>query len=617
MIETNHLARNIAIAAGAVMLIWLAFLLGPAYGNTIDVYIGLLMDISRRGAWLSLSFTKGGVIIALLFLAIYGFALTAYLSTQGHFRRGEEHGSAKWGSVRSFNRKFQDKKKDANKILTQNCAMALDDRYHRRNLNTLVIGGSGAGKTRFFVKPNIMQANSTFIVLDPAGECLDNDGRFLKENGYRVAVIDLVEPEKSDHYNPLAYVDSVKDVLDVCSILFKATTPQNANSGDPFWPIAAEMLLKVLTLIVWIDAPPDERNFESVIELFDMIKIEGEEEVGFNVLDGIIMDLQDRKGDTPAVKTAVKLYNKYRQGGAPTLRSINITLASHLEAFDSEDMLYLTKFDDIKLDTIADRKTALFLIVPDDGNTTYNFIVSMLYQQLFQRLNRIARKKPGGRLPIPVHFIMDEFANVPIPDGFTKLIATIRKRRVFVSIILQNMAQLKTMFKDDWETITGNCDSYLFLGGSEDSTVKNVSERLGKSTIDTDSRSKSGGRTGSSSMSYQRIGRELKTPDEVSMMDEDECILFMRGFRPIIDKKYDIMSHPNVKETGDVDETMIYEHKLLTNAALQLQFSKVEEIDENEIKIDLGKLDEITSQFEIFDEGGLKDFIYSNSVPQN
>ena len=482
----------------------------------------------------------------LILLLCYGLAIGMYLSTQRNYRRREEHGSAQWGSPAQMNRKYADRIPTQNKILTQNVSVGLDGRRHRRNLNTLVCGGSGAGKTRFFAKPNLCQANSSYVVLDPKGELLRDTGNLLLAKGYDIKVLDLINMEKSHCYNPFVYLRSDNDIQRLVTNLFKNTTPKGSQSQDPFWDQAATMLLLALIFYLHYEAPPEEQNFPMVMEMIRAGEVREDDETYKSALDILFERLEMRNPE----HIALKYYRSYHSGSGKTLKSIQITLISRLEKFNLESLASITQNDELKLWSIGEKKTAVFAIIPDN-DSSFSFLVGMLYTQLFQQLYYQADVIHGGRLPVHVHFLMDEFANVALPDEFDKLLSTMRSREISVSIIIQNLAQLKALFEKQWESIVGNCDEFLYLGGNEQSTHEYVSKLLGKETIDTNSYGQSKGRNGSYSTNWQLAGRELMTPDEVRMLDNRYALLFIRGERPVEDLKFDILKHPNIALTAD------------------------------------------------------------------
>ena len=505
----------------------------------------------------------------LILLCAYGLAMGVILSSRRNYRRGEEHGSAKWGSARTVNRKYRAAVPEDNKIFTQNVRMGLDGQKHRRNLNTVVVGGSGAGKTRFYAKPNLCQANTSFTVLDPKGELLRSTGHLLRQKGYEVRVMDLLNMEKSHCYNPFVYLRDDNDVQRLVTNLFKSTTPKGSQSNDPFWDTAASMLLLALIFYLKYEAPPDEQNFPMVMEMLRAADVREDMDEYTSPLDELFERLEMREPD----HIAVKYYKDYHSGSAKTLKSIQITLAARLEKFNLSSLAALTATDELDLPSLGEKKVALFALIPDN-DTSFNFLVSILYTQLFQQLFYLADHKYDGSLPVPVHFLMDEFSNVSLPDDFSKILAVMRSRQVFVSIILQNVAALKALFEKEWESILGNCDEFLYLGGNETSTHKLISESyLGKSTIDTNTYGKSSGRNGNYSTNYQISGRELLAPDEVRMLDNRYALLFIRGERPVMDEKYDILKHPNIALTEDGGAAP-YEHGGTENAVATLSFAE-------------------------------------------
>ena len=525
-------------------VVWLALKIAPSVGGGLAAILPELMSVFENPFHIELC--EDSVKAVLVLLLCYGMGIGIYFSTRRNYRRREEHGSAKWGEARTVNKKYAQHPKSANKLMTQNVSIGLNAKKHRRNLNTLVCGGSGAGKTRFYCKPNLMQANTSFVILDPKGEIVRDVGKLLEAKGYEIKVLDLISMEKSHCYNPFVYLRSDNDIQRLVTNLFKSTTPKGSQSNDPFWDTAASMLLLALVFYLHYEAPGDEQNFAMVMEMLRAGAIEDEEEPRPSPLDNLFSELEYENPE----HIALKYYHSYHSGSAKTLKSIQITLAARLEKFNLESLAALTTTDELELETLGEKKTALFALIPDN-DTSFNFLVSLLYTQLFQQLFYSADHIHGGSLPIPVHFLMDEFANVSLPDDFDKILSVMRSRSVSVSIILQNLAQLKALFEKQWESIVGNCDEFLYLGGNEQSTHKYVSELLGKSTIDTNTYGKSSGRSGNYSTNYQISGRELLTPDEVRMLDNQYAILFIRGERPVLDFKYDILKHPNVAMTAD------------------------------------------------------------------
>ena len=529
---------------GTTPVVWLALRIAPFMED------GLPGLIKNFGAAMSRPFCitlcGNSLKTILVLLLCYGLAIGIYLSTQRNYRRREEHGSAQWGSPVQVNRKYADKVPTRNKILTQNVSVGLDGRRHRRNLNTLVCGGSGAGKTRFFAKPNLCQANSSYVVLDPKGELLRDTGNLLSAKGYDIKVLDLINMEKSHCYNPFVYLRSDNDIQRLVTNLFKNTTPKGSQSQDPFWDQAATMLLLALIFYLHYEAPPEEQNFPMVMEMIRAGEVREDDETYKSALDILFERLEMRNPE----HIALKYYRSYHSGSGKTLKSIQITLISRLEKFNLESLASITQNDELELWSIGEKKTAVFAIIPDN-DSSFSFLVGMLYTQLFQQLYYQADVIHGGRLPVHVHFLMDEFANVALPDEFDKLLSTMRSREISVSIIIQNLAQLKALFEKQWESIVGNCDEFLYLGGNEQSTHEYVSKLLGKETIDTNSYGQSKGRNGRYSTNWQLAGRELMTPDEVRMLDNRYALLFIRGERPVEDLKFDILKHSNIALTTD------------------------------------------------------------------
>ena len=534
----------ILFAVFLIPVVWAALLTAPSLSGGLPEILANLakaMDNPFHIQWVN-DTPK----CILLFIAAYVMGIGIYISTRRNYRRREEHGSARWGGAAAVNKKYRDKDPQKNKILTQKVRIGLDGRKHRRNLNVMVVGGSGSGKTRFYAKPNVMQANTSFVVLDPKGEILRDTGNLLKAKGYEIKVLDLINMHLSHCYNPFAYLKDDKDVLKLVTNLIRNTTPKGSNTNDPFWERSETALLEALILYLLYEAPPEEQNFPMVMELIAAAEVREDDETYQSPLDELFERLEMREPE----HLAVKQYNIFKLAAGKTAKSILIGLGVRLEKFNLTTLAGITTADEMELSSIGEKKTALFAVIPDN-DSSFNFIVGMLYTQLFQSLMYLADYKYGGRLPVHVHFVMDEFANVALPDEFDKLLSTMRSREISVSIILQNLAQLKALFKDTWESIVGNCDEFLYLGGNEQSTHKYVSELLGKETIDTNTYGLSRGRNGSYSTNYQQSGRELLTPDEVRMLDNRFALLFIRGERAVMDEKYDILKHPNLKLTVD------------------------------------------------------------------
>ena len=529
---------------GVIPVTWAALMVAPFLSQGLaGIVTGFTTGMNDP---IKITWCADSMKAILIFLVIYGMGIGVYLSTRRNYRRGEEHGSAKWGDARQLCKKYADKDKQQNIILTQNTRIGLDGRKHHRNLNVMVVGGSGAGKTRFFAKPNIMQANTSFVVLDPKGEILRDTGGLLEKQGYDIKVLDLINTEKSHGFNPFVYLRSDKDVLRLVSNLIRNTTPKGAQSNDPFWERAETALLEALILYLVNEAPPEEKNFPMVMEMINAAEVKEEDEEYASVLD----ELFERLAMNDPEHLAVKQYHIFKLAAGKTAKSILISLGVRLEKFNLPQIASVVNHDELDIPSLGERKTALFAIIPD-SDSSLNFIIGMMYSSIFQELYYIADHVYGGRLPVHVHCVMDEFANIALPDEFDKLLATMRSREFSVSIIIQNIAQLKALFEKQWESIIGNCDEFLYLGGNEDSTHELVSKKLGKTTIDTNTYGQSKGRNGNYSTNWQISGRELYTPDEVRMLDNRYALLFIRGERAIQDEKYDILRHPNVKQTID------------------------------------------------------------------
>lgn len=529
---------------GAVFIAWLSVLVAPCIHEGLFEAIIYLNDAMNSP--FSFELCQDTLKCILISESIYSFSYLAYYYNRKNYRKNEEYGSAKWANNKAVNKKYTEKDYYSNKILSQNVRIGLDGRRHRRNLNTLVIGGSGAGKTRFFGKPNLMQCNTSFVVLDPKGEQLRDVGNLLEKEGYVIKVVDLINMNRSHCYNPFRYIKDDKDVLKLITNLIRNTTPKGSQTNDPFWEKSETALLEALCLYLLHEAPEEEQNFTMVMEMIAAAEVKEDDEEYQSPLDELFERLEIRNPNS----LALKQYKIYKQAAGKTAKSILISVGVRLSAFNLESIASLTTTDELELDLVGERKTAIFAVIPDN-DSTFNFLIGMLYTQLFQMLYYQADIVHGGALPIPVHFLMDEFANVALPDEFDKLLSTMRSRLIFVSIIIQNLAQIKGLYKDSWESIVGNCDTLYYLGGNEQSTHKFMSEYLGKETLDTNTYGKSSGRSGNYSTNYQQAGRELLTPDEVRLLDNDYGLLFIRGERPVFDKKYDILKHPRINETTD------------------------------------------------------------------
>ena len=553
--KNDRTTEYILIGFFIIPIIWLAVLIAPYMDRGL---IGALPYLSNAiNHPFSFHWCNDTFKTIFIFLLIYGIGIGIYYSTRRNYRRQEEYGSAKWANPKTINKKYADKDMSQNKILSQNVYIGLNGKKHRRNLNTLVIGGSGAGKTRFYGKPNIMQCNTSYVILDPKGEILRDTGALLEKEGYIIRVIDLINMNRSHGYNPFTYIKDDKDVLKLITNLIRNTTPKNSQSTDPFWEKSETALLEALCLYLLNEAPEDEQNFSMIMEMIVAADPKEDDEDYMSPLDYLFYDLEKVKPES----LAVKQYKIYKQAAGKTAKSILISVGVRLAAFNLESIMSLTCHDELELEKMGERKTALFAVIPDN-DSTFNFLIGMLYTQLFQMLYYSADILHNGELQIPVHFVMDEFANVALPDEFDKLLATMRSRQIFVSIIIQNLAQLKALYKDAWESLVGNCDTLYYLGGNEQSTHKFMSEYLGKETLDTNTYGKSSGKSGSYSTNYQQAGRELLTADEVRLLNNDYALLFIRGELPIMDKKYDILKHPNVKYTKDGSGITYYHNEI-------------------------------------------------------
>lgn len=494
----------------------------------------------------ALQYTEYTIRSLLVCTILYAGGIGLYYADRKNYRKGEEHGSASWGDVRGIQKRYRDKRYGENILFTQNFRMGLDCYRHKRNLNVLVVGGSGAGKSRSFALPNIMQCNVSMVITDPKAELLRKTGGLLEKMGYEVRVFDLIHPDSSFGYNPFSYVQDDKDVLRLINNLIKNTTPKGAQSSDPFWEKSETALLQALMLYLLHEAPPEEQNFSMIMEMLASAQVKEDDEEFASPLDILFERLEMRDAEN----IAVKQYHIYKQAAGKTAKSILISVGVRLAAFNLPQIASLTCMDELDLASMGEKKVALFCCIPD-ADTSLNYLVGMIYSQMFQTLYYVADRKYGGRLPVPVNCIMDEWANVALPDDFEKILSTCRSRSIFCSIIVQNMSQIKALFKDSHESLVGNCDELLYLGGNEKETHKYISELLGKETIDTNTYGQTKGKSGSYSTNYQLSGRELLTPDEVRMLDNRYAILFVRGERAIMDLKYDLMKHPNVKHTED------------------------------------------------------------------
>ena len=532
--------------AGLPVIWWVAILLADAIQPGRNLFELMEVLTEKLNHPFQFHYTEYTIKSMLVCTLLYAAGIGIFYSSQKNYRRGEEHGSARWGDARQLCKKYSQKPYSQNILLTQNFRISLDTHKHRRCLNILVVGGSGAGKSRGFALPNIMQCCCSMVITDPKAELLRKTGGLLEKKGYEVRVFDLINPDTSFCYNPFEYVHDDKDVLRLISNLIQNTTPKGSQSSDPFWEKSETALLQALMLYLLHEAPPEEQNFAMIMEMLGSAQVKEEDEDYESPLDILFDRLEMRDPDS----IAVKQYHIYKQAAGKTAKSILISVGVRLAAFNLPQIAKLTNTDELDLSSMGERKVALFCCIPD-ADTSLNYLVGMIYSQLFQTLYYMADRVHGGALPVPVNCIMDEFPNVSLPNEFEKILATCRSRSIYCSIIIQNMSQLKALFKDSWESLVGNCDEFLYLGGNEKETHKYVSELLGKETIDTNTYGQTKGKSGSYSTNFQQSGRELLQPDEVRMLDNQNALLFIRGERPILDAKYDLMKHPNIRYTDD------------------------------------------------------------------
>ena len=479
-----------------------------------------------------------------------GLRLAVYLKGKNakKYRHNVEYGSARWGTAKDIEPFIAPKFED-NVILTKTERLMMSNRpknpANARNKNVLIIGGSGSGKTRFWLKPNLLQMHSSYVVTDPKGSIVIECGNALLKHGYTIKIFNTINFQKSMHYNPFAYIHSEKDILKLVTTLI-ANTKGDGKAGDEFWTKAETLLYCALIGYIHYEAPVEEQNFSTLIEFLNAMEVREDDEEFQNPVDLMFEALEKKKPN----HFAVRQYKKYKLAAGKTAKSILISVGVRLAAFNLPQIAKLTNTDELDLSSMGERKVALFCCIPD-ADTSLNYLVGMIYSQLFQTLYYMADRVHGGALPVPVNCIMDEFPNVSLPNEFEKILATCRSRSIYCSIIIQNMSQLKALFKDSWESLVGNCDEFLYLGGNEKETHKYVSELLGKETIDTNTYGQTKGKSGSYSTNFQQSGRELLQPDEVRMLDNQNALLFIRGERPILDAKYDLMKHPNIRYTED------------------------------------------------------------------
>jgi len=535
-------------AALSPLVLWLAAIAAYAYEDGMNLFqwMGRFSQVLERP--FSIGWTPYTLKYMLVGLLLYGCGIALYYSSRENRRPGEEYGSAKWGNPKELNRKYMDHRhKDANIILTQRVRLGMDGYITQRNMNILVIGGSGSGKTRYFCKPGLYSANCSYLVTDPKGELLKAAGGLLLSLGYEVRVFNLIDPEQSDCYNPFVYVREEKDVLSLIDNLIKNTTPRNASSNDPFWEKAEVALDSALMLYLIHEAPQDEQNFETMLYMMNFADVREEDEQYRSPLDMLFRALEEEQ---PA-HVAVKQYKVFKQAAGKTAKSILVTAAVRLAAFNIPQYAAMTSMDEMDFGSLGERKRAIFCVIPVN-DSSMNYLVGMLYTQCFQELYRRADLKYNGRLPVPMRVLQDEWANVAQPESYPKILATCRSYNIGLNIIVQNVQQIKALYEKEHESIIGNCDTLLFLGGgNEPASLEFIVKLLGRETLATRTRGLTKGRNGSSTTNYQQTGRDLMTIDEVRKLDTNKAILFIRGEDPVIDRKYNLKRHPNIKLTLD------------------------------------------------------------------
>ena len=535
-------------AALSPLVLWLAAIAAYAYEDGMNLFqwMGRFSQVLERP--FAIGWTPYTLKCMLGSLLLYGCGIALYYSSRENRRPGEEYGSAKWGNPKELNRKYMDHQhKDANIILTQRVRLGMDGYITQRNMNVLVVGGSGSGKTRFFCKPNIYSANCSYLITDPKGELLRAAGALLAAQGYEVRVFNLIDPSQSDGYNPFSYIHSEKDVLTLIDNLIKNTTPRNASSNDPFWEKAEIALDSALMLYLVSEAPPEEQNFEMLIYMMNFAEVREEDDQYRSPLDMLFRALEEEQPN----HVAVKQYKAFKQAAGKTAKSILVSAAVRLATFNIPQYARMTMVDEMDFGSLGEKKKAIFCVIPVD-DSSMNYLVGMLYTQCFQALYRRADEMHNGRLPVPVRVIQDEWANVAQPESYPKILATCRSYNIGLNIIVQNIQQIKALYEKEWESIIGNCDTLLFLGGgNEPESLEFMSKLLGKETISIRTRGQTRGRSGSSSINYQLTGRELMTPDEIRRMPTREALLLIRGESPVRDRKYNIKKHPNYRYTQD------------------------------------------------------------------
>ena len=503
------------------------------------------------------SFHPNDLLIGIAVAGLMKFIVYTKGKKAKKFREGKEYGSARWGNAKDI-KPYIDEKYDNNVLFTNTERLTMNGRpsnpKYARNKNVLVIGGSGSGKTRFFVKPNLMQMHSSYVVTDPKGTIVLECGKMLEENGYEIKILNTINFKKSMKYNPFAYLKSEKDILKLVQTIIANTKGEGEKAGEDFWVKAEKLYYTALIGYIYYEAPREEKNFKTLLDMIDASEVREDDESYMNPIDRLFEALEKKR----PTHFAVKQYKKYKLAAGKTAKSILISCGARLAPFDIEELRELMSEDEMALDTIGDKKTALFVIISDTDDT-FNFVVSIMYSQLFNLLCDKADDVYGGRLPVHVRFLLDEFANIGLIPKFEKLIATIRSREISASIILQSQSQLKAIYKDHADTIIGNCDSTLFLGGKEKTTLKELSETLGKETIDLYNTSETRSNQKSFGLNYQKVGKELMSQDEITVMDGGKCIFQLRGVRPFLSDKFDITKHKNYKLLEDYDKKNLFD----------------------------------------------------------
>ena len=566
-------------AALAVFVVWLALLGGGCCGEGLGLFEWLNAFSAALETPFSIHITPYTKKFVLIALAFYGFAVAWYYSEKGNRRPGEEHGSAYWGRPKEVCAHFRTKKNDRYLLISKHIRISMNVRalppQHQVNANILVIGGSGAGKTRFFIKPNLMQAECSYIVCDPKGETYRAVGGLLEKMGYEVTIFNLIDMKQSDCYNPFAYLHTDIDAFRLINTLIQNTTPQKSQTSDPFWDKAETAFLSALILYLFHEAPESERNFGTLMYMVINAEAREEDESYRSPVDLLFDDLERVDEDHIAVKN----WKVFKQAGPKTAKSILISCGARLAVFDIAELREVTAYDELELDTLGDRRTALFLIMSDTDDS-FNFLISMCYTQLFNLLCEKADDVYGGRLPVHVRCLIDECANIGQIPKLEKLVATIRSREISACLVLQAQSQLKAIYKDNADTIIGNMDTSIFLGGKEPTTLKELAAVLGKETIDTYNTGENRGRETSHSLNYQKLGKELMSQDELAVMDGGKCILQLRGVRPFLSDKYDITKHPNYPYTADADPKNAFDIEAFLSTRLKLKPNEVYDVYE-------------------------------------